>query len=225
MKRKKGITAPNEEEIEKTLQKKSYDKIRSEKREINEYTFIHRNLIGSKENKRTYNKKDYEKVKEEKRIKKEKEETVVTPLDEEDIIHYYHNHVSDDGGYISSDSCYSNNDDPDPSEPGSSGSSDSESGSGESEEKMGNKVDSEIYPRNCVGDPGEIFAPCPKCGALKLKPLLLPICSPGEISLKSLCCSDGRIYIEEEETSPAAKCILDLWNSESDYGRVFIKHA
>ena len=70
-----------------------------------------------------------------------------------------------------------------------------------------------------------MFTPCPKCGALKLKPLLLPIRLPREVSLKSLCCSDGKIDIEEEEPSPAAKFILDLLSSESDYGRVFRKHA
>ena len=70
-----------------------------------------------------------------------------------------------------------------------------------------------------------MFTPCPKCGALKLKPLLLPIRSPGELILKSLCCGDGKIDIEEEAPSPAAKFILDLWSSESDYGRVFRKHA
>ena len=124
-------------------------------------------------------------MKEEKRIKKEKEETVITYLEEEDIIHYYHNDFSDDGGDSSSDSCSSNDEDYYPSEPGSSGSSGSEIRSSESEEDIGNEVDTEIYPRNCVGDPGEMFTPCPKCGALKLKPLLLPIRSPGELFLKS----------------------------------------
>ena len=153
-KKEKGITPRNEEEIVKTLQKKSYDKCRNEKREIKENKCIHRNLIGTKKKQRTYAKKSYEKVKEEKRIKKEKEETVITSLEEEDIIHYYHNDVSDDGGDSSSDSCSSNDEDYDPSEPGSSGSSGSEIGSSESEEDIGNKVDSEIYPRNYVGDPG-----------------------------------------------------------------------
>ena len=174
-------------------------------------------MIGTIEKIKTYNKKSYEKVKEEKRIKKEKEETVITSLEEEDIIHYYHNYVSDDGGDSSSDSCSSNDEDYDSSEPGSSGSLGSEIGSSESEEEIGNNIDSEIYSRNCVGDPGEIFTPCPKCGALKLKPLLLPICSTGELSLKSLYYGKGKIYIEEEEPSPAAKFILDLWSSESEY--------
>ena len=58
-----------------------------------------------------------------------------------------------------------------------------------------------------------------------MKPLLLPIHLPGEVSLKSLCCNDGRIYIYKEESSPAAKFILYLWSSEIDYGRVFRKHA
>ena len=161
-------------------------------------------MIGTKEKQRTYNKKSYEKVKEEKRIEKEKEETVITSLEEEDIIHYYHNDVSDDGRDSSSNSCSSNDEDYDPYEPGSSGNSGSETGSSESEEDIGNKVDSEIYPRNCVGNPGEMFTLCPNSGALKLKPLLLPIRSPGELSLKSLYCSDGKIDIEEEEPSPAS---------------------
>ena len=87
-KKKKGITPLNEEEIVKPLQKKRYDKIRNEKNRI---------LIGSKEQKATYNKKNYEKLKEEKKIKKEKKDTVITSLDEEDIIHYYHNDINDDG--------------------------------------------------------------------------------------------------------------------------------
>ena len=49
--------------------------------------------------------------------------------------------------------------------------------------------------------------------------------SPGEFSLKSLCYSDGRIDIEEEEPSPSAKFMFDRWSSESNYGRVFRKHA
>ena len=46
--KEKGITTPNEEEMEKTLQKKRYDKIRNETSEIKEEKCIHRNLKGSK---------------------------------------------------------------------------------------------------------------------------------------------------------------------------------
>ena len=45
------------------------------------------------------------------------------------------------------------------------------------------------------------------------------------MSLKYVCCSDGRIDVEEEKPSSAAKFILDRWCSESDYGRVFRKYA
>ena len=50
----RGIIPPNDEEIEKTLQKKSYNKSTNEKREIKENKFIHRNLIGTNEKQRTY---------------------------------------------------------------------------------------------------------------------------------------------------------------------------
>ena len=50
-KQEKEITLPNEEETAKILQKKKYDKIRNEKKEIKEEKSIHRNLIGSKEKK------------------------------------------------------------------------------------------------------------------------------------------------------------------------------
>ena len=39
-----------------------------------------------------------------------------------------------------------------------------------------------IYPRAAVGDPGTMFELCPKCGALKLKPLTFPVESPGEVN-------------------------------------------
>ena len=114
-------------------------------------------MIGYKESKRAYIKKSYDKVKEEKRGKKLKKGKVITSLDEEEIIYHYHNDVSGDGGYISSASNVSNNEDSDPFEKSSRGSSDLESVSSESEQEFGNDVDSEICPRNCVGDLGEIF--------------------------------------------------------------------
>ena len=76
----KGITPSYEEEIVKTLQKKSYDKSRNEKREIKENKFICRNLIGTKEKQRTYATKCYEKVQE------EREEKGSIPPNEEEIV-------------------------------------------------------------------------------------------------------------------------------------------
>ena len=115
-----------------------------------------------------------------------------------DIIYYYHTDVSDSGGDSSSDSRSSNNEVLDLSEPSSSGSSDSESESSESKEEIEKEVDGGICPRNCAGDPGEMFTLCPKCGALKLKALLIPIHLPRELSLTSLCSSDGRKDTEEK---------------------------
>ena len=51
-KQEKEITPPDEEETANILQKKIYDKIRNEKKEIKEEKSIHSNLILSKENKR-----------------------------------------------------------------------------------------------------------------------------------------------------------------------------
>ena len=69
-KKEKEITPPNEEETIKPLQKKRYDKIRNDNREIKEEKCVNRNLIGSKEKKRAYNNKSYGKLKEEKQNKR-----------------------------------------------------------------------------------------------------------------------------------------------------------
>ena len=55
-------------------------------------------------------------------------------------------------------------------------------------------LENELYIeiREEVGESGNMFTPCDICGALKLNPILNPVCSPGELSLKSLCCQNGK---------------------------------
>ena len=66
------ISPPNEENIVNLLQKKSYDKVRNDKRNIKKKKCIHRDLIQSNEKKITYDSTSYVKVNEEKRIKQKK---------------------------------------------------------------------------------------------------------------------------------------------------------
>ena len=138
-----------------------------------------------------------------------------------------------------------NNDD-DPSEPSSSGDSsigsmssspdpswDVAEGSGSSEDdEVGNgfiamdNLGNELNIREHIGDPGSMFTPCDICGALKLNPILDPVRSPGELTLKSLCCQNGKIDVGDEgEPSPAAEEILNLWSSDDDKGYVFRKFS
>ena len=68
-------------------------------------------------------------------------------------------------------------------------------------------LENELYIENRenVGDSGSMFTPCDICGALKLNPILNPVRSPGKLSLKSLCCQNGKIDIGDKcKPSPAA---------------------
>ena len=75
-------------------------------------------------------------------------------------------------------------------------------GSGSSEDdEVGNgfiaidNVGDELNMREHIGDPGSMFTPCDICGALKLNPILDPVRSPGELTLKSLCCQMERLML------------------------------
>jgi len=80
-------------------------------------------------------------------------------------------------------------------------------------------------PRGSVGDPGEMFALCPKCDALKLKPLMCPVPSPGELDFYKMCCNKGVVNVQEECPSPLAQYIFNLWETNEYEGRVFRKFA
>lgn len=80
--------------------------------------------------------------------------------------------------------------------------------------------------REEVGDPGDMFTPCSYCGALKLNPILYPVRSPGELSLKSMCCQKGKIDVgDQSDPSPIAECILNMWSRDDDRGYVFRKYS
>ena len=140
----------------------------------------------------------------------------------------------------------------DPSDPGSSGGSSggSNNGSGgsssdpswhesEGSESLGDDEDdndfvpvenleNELYieTRDNVGDSGSMFSPCNICGALKLNPILKPVRSPGELSLKSLCCQNGKIDVGDKcKPSPAAEDILNLWSRDDSIRYVFRKFS
>ena len=76
-----------------------------------------------------------------------------------------------------------------------------------------------------VGVPGAFFNSCPFCGALKLKPFSHPFPSPGENTLYSMCCSKGKVDIEEESPTPAAEYFVDLWSTDEIEGKLFRKYA
>ena len=164
----------------------------------------------------------------------EKEQRVVDePVDELKEEIYFFQHV--------------NNDD-DPSDPSSSGDSGLEDLSSHSdpswvdaegfqdleEENIGagfiaiENLEDELNDdiREEVGDPGDMFTPCSYCGALKLKPILYPVRSPGELSLKSMCCQKGKIDVgDQSDPSPIAECILNMWSRDDDRGYVFRKYS
>ena len=154
---------------------------------------------------------------------------------DEEIHFYFHN----DGGHpsdLSSSGSSGSNSDPDDDGDSSSDSSwgpsdsshqsySSDSGfSGSDSDHIDDGISDVI--RENVGDPGDMFEACVFCGTLKLKPILYPVPSPGEISLKSLCCHGGKVDVEEEsDPSPAAECILDLWTRNDHVAYVFKKYA
>ena len=155
---------------------------------------------------------------------------------DEEINFYYHNHEgdlsdgSDNGGSGSSDNSDDDWESISDSSWHTSDSSDqtysSDSGFSALEFDEPDSEMSDCIYRDAVGDPGDMFEPCEDCGALKLKPILHPIRSPGEISLKSLCCHGGKVDVEEEsDPSPAAGFILDLWSRDDHVGYVFRKYA
>ena len=91
-------------------------------------------------------------------------------------------------------------------------------------ENLGNEL--YIENRENVGDSGSMLTSCDICGALKLNPILNHVRSPGELSLKSLCCQNGKIDVGDEcEPSPAAENILNLWSHDDSIGYVFRKFS
>ena len=83
----------------------------------------------------------------------------------------------------------------------------------------------EIYVRPFVGVPGAFFNSCHFCGALKLKPFSHPFPSPGNNTLYSMCCSKGKVDIEEESPTPATEYFVDLWSTDEIEGILFRKNA
>ena len=216
---------------------KQYEKERRVRRQRKEYLDV-----WKKRQRVSHPFEGREKEEYEKGIKKGREkkdvliEKVMIDQSDEEINFYFHNHEgdlsdgSDNGGSGSSDN---SDDDWDSSSDSSWHTSDSSDQTYSSDSGFSalefDEPDSEmsdcIY-RDAVGDPGDMFEPCEDCGALKLKPILHPIRSPGEISLKSLCCHGGKVDVEEEsDPSPAAGFILDLWSRDDHVGYVFRKYA
>ena len=59
-----------------------------------------------------------------------------------------------------------------------------------------------------------------------MNPILNPVRSPGKLSLKSLCCQNGKIDVGDKcKPSPAAENILNMWSRDDSIGYVFRKFS
>ena len=83
----------------------------------------------------------------------------------------------------------------------------------------------DIYRRPGVSVTGAFFDTYTFCGALKIKSFKHPLSSPRENNYYSMCCSKGKIDIEEKSPTPAAEYFVDLWSTDEMEGKVFRKNA
>ena len=127
----------------------------------------------------------------------------------EEVIYFNLNDTNDDTSDPGS-SGESNNGDggssPNPSWHKSEGSESLEDDEDDNDFVPLENLENELYieTRDNVGDSGSMFTRN-MCGTLKLNPILNPVRSPGELSLKSLCCQNVKINVGDKcKRSPAA---------------------